>query len=83
MNFQRVFTLSFCTPPHAYPLLFDGVVVITGGWCVAKKKGTYRGHHLPRRKKKGKKRGIKKKKKKKGKKKQVPSIELANFDWIV
>ena len=53
--------------------------VITGGWCVAKKKGnTYRGHHLPRRKKKGRK--------KKGKKKEeVPStgIELANFDFIV
>ena len=46
-------------------------VVITGGWCVAKKKEhTYRGHHLPWRKKKGKK-------------KEVPSIELANFDWIV
>ena len=53
-------------------------MVITGGWCVAKKKGnTYRGHHLPWRKKK---------KKKKGKKKEeVPStdIELANFDFIV
>ena len=49
-------------------------VVITGGWCVAKKKGnTYRGHHLPWRKKKKKK------------KEQVPStgIELANFDFIV
>ena len=53
-------------------------VVITGGWCVAKKKEhTYRRHHLPWRKKKGKK--------KKEKKKEVPStgIELANFDWIV
>ena len=52
--------------------------VITGGWCVAKKKGTYRGHHLPWRKKKGRK--------KKGKKKeQVPSMgaEPANFDFIV
>ena len=52
-------------------------VVITGGWCVAKKKGTYRGRHLPWRKKR---------KKKKGKKKEeVPStgIELANFDLIV
>ena len=48
-------------------------------WCVAKKKKKhtwylyeylYRGHHLPWRKKKGKK-------------KEVPSIELANFDWIV
>ena len=48
-------------------------MVITGGWCVAKKKGTYRGHHLPWRKKKGKK------------KEEVPStgIELANFDLIV
>ena len=52
-------------------------VVITGAWCVAKKKGnTYRGHHLPWRKKKGKK---------KGEKKKVPStgIELANFDCRV
>ena len=53
------------------------MVVITGGWCVAKKKGTYidyRGHYLPWRKKKGKKK----------EKKDVPStgIELANFDWI-
>ena len=45
------------------------VVVITGGWCVAKKKEhTYRGHHLPWRKKKGKKQ-------------EVPSIELVNFGW--
>ena len=57
-----------------------GVTVITGGWCVAKKKrnipGTYIGHHLPWRKKKGKKRKTKK---------EVPStgIELANFDWVV
>ena len=36
---------------------------------------TYRGHHLPWGQKKGKK--------EKGKKKEVPSIELANFDWIV
>ena len=43
-----------------------------------KKKGTYRGYHLPWRKKKEKKR-----KKKTGKKKEVPSIELANFDWII
>ena len=60
-------------------------VVITGWWCVAKKKEhtTYRGLHLPWRKKKGLK---KKGKKKKGKKKkEVPrtGIELANFDWIV
>ena len=49
-------------------------VVITGGWCVAKKKGTYiyRGHHLPWRKKREKK-------------EEVPStgIELANFDFLV
>ena len=54
-------------------------VVITGGWCVANKKGnTYRGHHLPWRKKK-------RKKKKWKKKEEVPStaIELANFDFIV
>ena len=47
-------------------------VVITGGWCVAKKKvNTYRGHHLPWRKKR--------------KKEEVPGtgIELANFDFIV
>ena len=56
-------------------------VVITGGWCVAKKKGTYiqcRGHHLPWRKTKGKK--------KKGRKKEEVSstgVELANFDLIV
>ena len=55
-------------------------VVITGGWCVAKKKKehTYRGHHLPWRKKKGRK--------KRGKKTEdEPStgIELANFDLIV
>ena len=56
-------------------------VVITGGWCVAKKKEhAYRGHHLPWRKRKRKK---KKEKNKKEKKKEVPSIELANFDWIV
>ena len=50
-------------------------VVITGGWCVAKKKRKY--IHLPWRKKR---------KKKKGKKKEeVPNtgIELANFDFIV
>ena len=47
--------------------------VITGGWCVAKKKGTEdtTSH------------GENKKKNKKGKKKEVPRIELANFDWIV
>ena len=57
--------------------------MITGGWCVAKKKEhTYRRHHLPWRKKKGKKKGEKKGGKKK---EEVPStgIELANFDFIV
>ena len=54
-------------------------VVITGGWCVAKKKGTYiQRTPLPMEKKK--------RTKKKGKKKvEVPSpgIELVNFDSIV
>ena len=49
-------------------------VVITGGWCVAKKKGTYiQRTPPPMEKKKGKK------------KEEVPTtgIELANFDLIV
>ena len=49
-------------------------VVITGGWCVAKKKGTYiQRTPPPMEKKKGKK------------KEEVPStgIELAIFDFIV
>ena len=53
-------------------------VVITGGWCVAKKKGTYiQRTPPPMENKKGEE--------KKGEKKEVPStgIELANFDWIV
>ena len=53
-------------------------VVITGGWCVAKKKGTYiQRTPPPMEKKKGKKKGEKKE--------QVPStgIELANFDFIL
>ena len=53
-------------------------VVITGGWCVAKKEGTYIQRTPPPMEKK--------KEKKKGKKKEeVPStgIELANFDFIV
>ena len=55
------------------------VVVITGEWCVAKKKGTYiQRTPPPMEKKKGKKKG-----KKEEKQKEVPSIELANFDWIV
>ena len=54
----------------------DAVVVTTGGWCVEKKRNihtedtTYHGEN-------------EKKKKKMEKKKVVPSIELANFDWIV
>ena len=49
-------------------------VVITGGWCVAKKKGTYIQRTPPPMEKKKRK-----------KKKDVPStgIELANFDLIV
>ena len=47
--------------------------------CTKIKEHTYRGYHLPWRKNKGKK----KKEKKNRKKKVVPSIELANFDWIV
>ena len=53
-------------------------VVITGGWCVAKKIGTYiQRTPPPMEKKKEKKRGKKKE--------EVPStgIELANFDFIV
>ena len=50
-------------------------VVITGGWCVANKK---RNIHTEDTTSHGEK-----KKEKKGKKKEVPSIELANFDWIV
>ena len=48
--------------------MYVRVVVITGGWCVAKKKEhTYRAHHLPwkKTKKEKKKKGEKKKKKKK------------------
>ena len=46
-----------------------------------KKKGTYIERTPPTMEKT--KRGRKKRKKQKGKKKEVPSIELANFDWIV
>ena len=55
-------------------------MVITGGWCVAKKKGIYIQRTPPPMEKK---KGEKKRKKKRKKKKEVPSIELANFDWIV
>ena len=58
-------------------------MVITGGWCVAKKKGTYIQRTPPpmEKKKKEKKKG----KKKKEKKKEVPStgIVLANSDFVV
>ena len=47
-------------------------VVITGGWCVAKKK---RNIHTEDTNSHGEN--------KKKKKEEVPSIELANFDWIV
>ena len=53
-------------------------VVITGGWCVAKKKGTYIQRTPPPMEKK--------KRKKKGEKKgrgPITGIELANFDFIV
>ena len=50
----------------------DAVVVITGGWCVAKKK---RNTHTEDTTSHGET--------KKGKKKEVRSIELANYDWIV
>ena len=50
-----------------------------------KKKGTYILRTLPpmEKKKRKKKKEKKKREKKKQKKKEVPSIELANFDWIV
>ena len=53
-------------------------VVITGGWCVAKKKGTYIKRTPPPMEKK--------KRKKKGKKEEevpITGIELANFDFVV
>ena len=50
------------------------VVVITGGGCVAKKK---------KHKEDTTSHGEKKRGEKKRKKKEVPSIALANFDWIV
>ena len=51
-------------------------MVITGGWCVAQKKGTYIQRIPPPMEKKTGKKNRKKKK-------EVPCIELANFDWIV
>ena len=75
---RGAFTLPFCTPPHASPPFsmqwwcVDAVVVITGGWCVAKKKRNIHTEDTTSHREKKKK-----------KKKKVPSIELANFDWIV
>ena len=60
-------------------LCVDAVVVITGGWCVAKIKRNIHTEDTTSH-------GEKKKEKKRGKKKEeVPStgIELANFDLIV
>ena len=50
-------------------------VVITGGWCVAKKK-----EHTSWHAEDTISHGENKKKKKKEKKKEVPRIELANFE---
>ena len=52
-------------------------VVITGGWCVAKKKEIHTEDTTSH--------GEKKKEKKKGEKEEVAStgIDLANFDFIV
>ena len=55
---------TFLYPPARLPLLFDAVVVITGGWCVAKKKGTYIQRTPPPMEKK--KRKKKREKKKRG-----------------
>ena len=68
---------TFLYPTARLPPLFDSVVVITGGWCVEKKK---RNIHTEDTTSHGEN---KKEKKKKEKKTEVPSIELANFDWIV
>ena len=52
------------------------MVVIAGGWCVEKKKGTHTGDTTFHGENK-------KEKRKKKKEEEVPSVELANFDWIV
>ena len=49
------------------------MVVIAGGWCVEKRKRNLHIQRTPPTMEKTKR----------GKKKEVPSIELANFDWIV
>ena len=66
---------TFLYPTARLPPLFDAVVVITGGWCVEKKQ---RNIHTEGTTSHGED-----KKEKKRKKKEVPSIELASFDWIV
>ena len=77
---------TFLYPTARLPPLFDAVVVCrcSGGYCrwvvCWKKKGTYIQRTPPTMEKTRRK---KKRKKRKGKKKEVPSIELANFDWIV
>ena len=84
-EFAQSIHATFLYPTARLPPLFDAVVVITGGWCVEQKKGTY----IPRtpppmeKTKRKKKRNKKKGKKNQEKKKEVPSIELVNFDWIV
>ena len=50
-------------------------MVITGGWCVAQRKKNIQRIAPPIEKKN--------REKKNRKKKEVPCIELANFDWIV
>ena len=66
---------TFLYPTARLPPIFDAVVVITGGWCVAKKRNIHTEDTTSH--------GENKKKKKNGKKtgkKEVPRIELANFD---
>ena len=67
-------------PAARLPPLFDAVVVITGGWCVEKK---VRNIHTEDTTSHGEKKKDKKRKKKNEQKKEVPTIELAIFDWIV
>ena len=85
-EFAQSIHATFLYPTARLPPLFDAVVVCrcSGGdyrWVVCcKKKGTYiQRTPPPMEKKKSKKKGIKNRKKKK----EVPSIELANFDGIV
>ena len=56
-------------------------MVTTGGWCVAQKKRNIHTEDATSNGEKTKKK--KKREKNQEKKKEVPSIELANFDWIV